>query len=128
MSHRAALVGDAAHVVHPLAGQGVNLGFADVETLRDVLIEAREQGRDIGALQVLRRYERAQSGSNAAMFHALNSMEALFGNDSTLLAAARGIGLNLADAAGPIKSTFASRAMGLSGRLPEIAYRAANER
>ncbi|MBA1331216.1 2-octaprenyl-3-methyl-6-methoxy-1,4-benzoquinol hydroxylase, partial [Candidatus Endoriftia persephone str. Guaymas] len=98
-----ALWGDAAHAIHPLAGQGVNLGFLDAATLAEVLIEARSAGRPIGAFATLRRYERARKGSNMAMLGAMDGFKRLFSNQILPLKLARNLGLNLADHAGPLK-------------------------
>ena len=77
---RLALVGDAAHTIHPLAGQGVNLGFADAASLAEILSEARAQKKDIGHLLVLRRYERWRKGENLAMLTAMTGFKTLFSN------------------------------------------------
>lgn len=118
---RTVLVGDAAHVIHPLAGQGVNLGFQDAAVLAQVAAEARRDGRDIGGHLTLRRYERWRKGENLAMYHAMNGMERLFGTDMNAVAGIRGMGLRLANSIPPIKSVFAMRAMGLAGDLPDAA-------
>lgn len=121
IGERTVLVGDAAHVVHPLAGQGVNLGFQDAAALAEVMIEARETGKDIGGELTLRRYERWRKGENLAMYHAMNGMEKLFGAKMGVVRRLRGLGLQVADAVDPLKFVFAGRAMGLSGDLPKIA-------
>ena len=121
IGERAVLVGDAAHVVHPLAGQGVNLGFQDAAVLAQVLTETRRDGRDIGAHRALRRYERWRKGENLAMYHAMNGMEQLFAEKIGAVAGIRGMGLSLVDAIAPIKTAFALRAMGLAGDLPDAA-------
>jgi len=110
---RIALVGDASHVIHPLAGQGVNLGLKDVRELADTLLEARRQQRDIGSLPVLRRYERARKGDNMAMMLAMDGFKALFGSPVAPLRWARNFGLNLVDAAQPVKNQIMRAAMGL---------------
>lgn len=110
---RLALVGDAAHVIHPLAGQGVNLGFKDVRELADVLLAARQQRRDIGALSVLRRYERARKGDNLATMLAMDGFKHLFGSQVPPLRWLRNAGLDLVDAAGPVKHLIMRAAMGL---------------
>jgi 2-octaprenylphenol hydroxylase len=86
---RAVLVGDAAHTVHPLAGQGVNLGFLDAAALGEVLLAVTQEGRDIGALHVLRRYERWRKGENLAMLSATGGFKFLFGNDWPVVTASR---------------------------------------
>ena len=110
---RIALVGDAAHVVHPLAGQGVNLGFKDVRELVDVLTAARRQGRDIGRLSVLRRYERARKGDTMTTMFAMDGFKQLFGSSALPLRWVRNTGLNLVDASTPVKNLIMRSAMGL---------------
>jgi 2-octaprenylphenol hydroxylase len=110
---RLALVGDASHVIHPLAGQGVNLGFKDVRELVDVLGAARRQRRDIGSLAVLRRYERARKGDNMATMLAMDGFKHLFGSQAPPVRWVRNAGLDLVDAAGPVKRLIMRAAMGL---------------
>ncbi|GMQ88105.1 MAG: 2-octaprenyl-3-methyl-6-methoxy-1,4-benzoquinol hydroxylase [Gammaproteobacteria bacterium] len=110
---RIALVGDASHVIHPLAGQGVNLGLKDVRELADTLLDARRRERDIGSLSVLRRYERARKGDNMAMMLAMDGFKYLFGSPVAPLRWARNFGLNLVDAAQPVKNQIMRSAMGL---------------
>lgn len=125
IGERAVLVGDAAHVVHPLAGQGVNLGFQDAAALAQVMTEARDRGRDIGGSLTLRRYERWRKGENLGMYHAMNGIERLFGAEHGAVALVRGMGLRVTDSIGPLKAAFALRAMGFTGDLPEAAARSA---
>lgn len=110
---RVALLGDAAHVVHPLAGQGVNLGFADAECLGKILIETFKQGREMGALAPLRRYERARKGHNVSMIATMEAFKRLFGTNNTLLTTIRNWGLNATHRATPIKNQIIRKAMGL---------------
>jgi len=107
-----ALVGDAAHVVHPLAGQGVNLGFRDAVELADVLDDARERKADFASAQALRRYERRRRSDNAISAQAFDAIQRGFGSDNTALAALRGAGLALVDRVTPLKRFFARRAAG----------------
>lgn len=116
-----ALIGDAAHVVHPLAGQGVNLGLLDAAALAEVLLEAATGHRDIGSLKVLRRYERWRKGENLLMLGLMDGFKRLFGNSLPPVQRLRNIGLKLTDAAGPVKNLLARQAMGLSGDLPRLA-------
>ena len=118
---RAALIGDAAHAVHPLAGQGVNLGFLDVAALSDALEHARDHQRDIGGLATLRRYERARRGENLLMLTAMDAFKRGFGNRIPPLVAARNLGLFAADHVGPIKRVFMRQALGLDDDLPTLA-------
>jgi 2-octaprenylphenol hydroxylase len=116
-----ALIGDAAHVVHPLAGQGVNLGLLDAATLAEVVLDAVAADQDIGSLKVLRRYERWRKGNNLLMLGVMDSFKRLFGTALPPVRLLRNLGLNLTDAAGPLKNLIARRAMGLAGDLPRLA-------
>ncbi len=118
---RLALIGDAAHAVHPLAGQGVNLGFLDAAALAEALGEARAGARDIGALRVLRRYERARWGDNLAMLAAMDGFKRLFGTTLAPLVWTRNLGLGVTDRLPPLKALFMRQALGLSGELPPLA-------
>lgn len=119
-----ALVGDAAHTVHPLAGQGVNLGFLDAATLAEVLLDAVAKQRDVGAHAVLRRYERWRKGDNLAMISITGGFKYLFGNDFPVVSQLRNFGLELTNAATPVKNFIMRRASGLEGDLPKLARRA----
>ena len=119
-----ALVGDAAHTVHPLAGQGVNLGFLDAATLAEVLLDAATKQKDIGAHAVLRRYERWRKGDNLAMISVTGGFKYLFGNELPVVSQLRNWGLSLTDAATPVKNFIMRRASGLEGDLPKLARRA----
>ncbi len=119
-----ALVGDAAHTVHPLAGQGVNLGFLDAATLAEVLLDAAAKQKDIGAHAVLRRYERWRKGDNLAMVSITGGFKYLFGNDLPVMSQLRNLGLDITNAATPIKNLIMRRAAGLEGDLPKLARRA----
>ncbi|MGH8398669.1 MAG: UbiH/UbiF/VisC/COQ6 family ubiquinone biosynthesis hydroxylase [Gammaproteobacteria bacterium] len=118
---RFALIGDAAHAMHPLAGQGVNMGLLDMATLAEVIMAAQAGQRDIGDLSALRRYQRARKGDNLAMIIALDSLKRLFSNEIAPLQLLRNTGLRAVDRFTPLKSAFMRRAMGLSGELPQLA-------
>ncbi len=115
---RLALAGNAAHTLHPLAGQGLNIGIADAVELAEVLLAG---GRDPGRLSLLRRYERARKGDNIAMLAAMDGFKRLFSNRSTPLAWLRNGGLNVTNRVAPIKHFFMRRALGLGGELPRLA-------
>ncbi|MGD8932855.1 MAG: 2-octaprenyl-3-methyl-6-methoxy-1,4-benzoquinol hydroxylase, partial [Chromatiales bacterium] len=110
-----------AHAIHPLAGQGVNLGFLDAATLAEVLIQARSAGRKPGAQTTLRRYERARKGANLGMLAVMDLFKRFFSNEILPLQLLRNFGLSLLDHGGPVKDQIIRRAMGLTGELPELA-------
>jgi 2-octaprenylphenol hydroxylase len=112
LAPRLALIGDAAHVVHPLAGQGVNLGLRDVEELCTVLIEARAGKRDFAAASTLRRFERSRRSDNVLAAHAFDAIQRTFGSTAMPLAALRGAALAIVDKLPPLKRMFAHRAAG----------------
>ncbi len=116
-----ALIGDAAHTIHPLAGQGVNLGILDAAALAEVVLQARAHGRDIASITTLRKYERWRRADNSLMMYSMSGFKNLFGNEQTSLSLIRNAGLNLVDSLGPVKHKFMRHAMGLEGDLPKIA-------
>jgi 2-octaprenylphenol hydroxylase len=118
---RVALIGDAAHTVHPLAGQGVNLGLLDAAVLAEVLLEAQHRHRDIGGLATLRRYERWRKGDNLAMLVFTDVLKRLFASSRVSIARTRNLGLGLVNAAIPLKLMLMRRAAGLAGELPRLA-------
>jgi 2-octaprenylphenol hydroxylase len=118
---RVALVGDAAHTIHPLAGQGVNLGFLDAATLAETVLDGCARNRDVGDYGVLRRYERWRKGDNVAMMSAMDGFKRLFGNRLMPVRLIRNFGLSLVNAATPVKRTLIRNAMGLTGDLPRLA-------
>lgn len=119
--HRLALIGDAAHAIHPLAGQGVNLGLLDAATLAEVVVEAARQRRDIGRMEVLRRHERWRKGSNITMMAAMDGFKRLFGSQLEPVRWARNFGMNLTNQLSPVKYHIMNRAMGMTGDLPKMA-------
>ena len=116
-----ALVGDAAHVIHPLAGQGVNLGFLDAAALVDAVRAGRDARRDIGELRVLRRYERSRKGHNTATQLAMDGFKHLFSNDRPALALVRNLGLGVAGRIGPLRRQFERVALGHGIELPSLS-------
>lgn len=116
-----ALIGDAAHTIHPLAGQGVNLGFLDAAVLAEVLLHALERGENLADIKVLGRFERRRMPHNLAMMAAMEGFERLFQADPLPLRWLRNSGLNLVDGASQAKALFVRQALGLSGDLPELA-------
>ena len=120
IAERMALVGDAAHVIHPIAGQGLNMGLRDVAALAEVVVDAARLGIDLGQADVLERYQRWRRFDTMAMGFATNSLNFLFSNQSTLLRAVRDIGLGLVDRAPPLKNIFIRQAAGLVGEVPRL--------
>jgi 2-octaprenyl-6-methoxyphenol hydroxylase len=120
IAERLALVGDAAHVIHPIAGQGLNMGLKDVAALAEVIVDAARLGIDPGQVDVLERYQRWRRFDTMAMGFATNSLNFLFSNESTLLRTVRDIGLGLVDRAPPLKGMFIRQAAGLAGEVPRL--------
>jgi 2-octaprenyl-6-methoxyphenol hydroxylase len=117
---RLALVGDAAHSVHPIAGQGLNLGLKDVAALAQVLVEARRLGEDIGSSLVLERYAAWRRFDNVMLAAATDGFVRLFSNDNPALRLARGAGMSLVGAIGPARRFFMHEAGGATGELPRL--------
>lgn len=115
---RLALVGDAAHGIHPIAGQGLNLGFRDVAALVEVLVDGRRLGLDLGDAQLLDRYRRWRSLDTFLVAAATDTLTRLFGVPGQLPAAVRRFGLGLVERVAPLKARFMAEARGESGALP----------
>ncbi|MFK7702357.1 2-octaprenyl-3-methyl-6-methoxy-1,4-benzoquinol hydroxylase [Pseudomonas caspiana] len=116
-----ALIGDAAHTIHPLAGQGVNLGFLDAAVLAEVLLHAHERGERLADVRVLSRFERRRMPHNLALMAAMEGFERLFQADQLPLRWLRNTGLKMVNQVPEAKATFVRQALGLSGDLPELA-------
>jgi len=120
VAERLALVGDSAHVIHPIAGQGLNMGLKDVAALAEVVVDAARLGMDLGGADVLERYQRWRRFDTMAMGVATNSLNFLFSNQSTLLRSLRDIGLGIVDRTPPLKNLFIRQAAGLTGEIPRL--------
>lgn len=116
-----ALIGDAAHSIHPLAGQGVNLGFLDVAVLAEVLLHAAQRGEQLSDVKVLSRYERRRMPHNLAMMAAMEGFERLFQADPLPVRWLRNVGLDFVDGQAEAKALFVRQALGLAGDLPDLA-------
>ena len=117
---RFALAGDAAHGIHPIAGQGLNLGFKDAAALAETIVEADRLGRDIGALDVLEEYQRWRRFDTLQMGVTTDVLNRMFSNDFGPLRAVRDIGLGLVDRMPPVKDFFIRQASGLSSAGPRL--------
>lgn len=115
---RLALIGDAAHGMHPIAGQGLNMGIRDVAALAEILINARRLGRDIGMQDVLAEYEQWRRFDNTVMLGVTDATNRLFSNDVASIRLARDVGLAVVQKIPALKRTFMSHAMGYAGTLP----------
>jgi len=121
VARRAALVGDAAHGLHPIHAQGFNLGVRDVATLLEVIADARAAGRDIGGSDCLLAYERLRRADTRFIAGLTDGLNRLFSNDFAPLLAIRGLGLRAVDTIPPLKAMAMRRGMGLTGNLPRLA-------
>src|SRR5215216_5989073 len=117
---RLALVGDAAHVIHPIAGQGLNMGLRDVAALAEVIVDAARLGMDPGASSALERYQRWRRFDTMAMGVATDGLNRLFSNRSDALRLVRDVGLGLVDRLPMLKSLFIREAAGLTGDVPKL--------
>ncbi len=118
--NRLALVGDAAHGVHPLAGQGLNLGLRDIAALTEVLALAMRRGEDIGAIDVLKRFQQWRRFDTAGSVAATETVNTLFSNDNSLLRSLRDTGLGIINATPSIRRNLMRQAAGLTGELPKM--------
>lgn len=119
-AQRLALVGDAAHGMHPIAGQGLNLGLRDVATLVDVLAEAGRLGLDLADTQVLKRYQDWRALDSLSVMAATDGLTRLFGIPGRVPSAIRRLGMGMVQRTPPLKRFFMDQARGVSGKLPEL--------
>ncbi len=120
VAQRLALVGDAAHGVHPIAGQGLNLGLRDVAALAQVLVDAQRRGEDIGAPDVLVRYQTWRRFDATALALGMDTVNRLFSNDNPILRLGRDLGMGVVSAMPGLRRRFMRQAAGLSGDLPRL--------
>jgi 2-octaprenylphenol hydroxylase len=121
VTHRCALIGDAAHVVHPLAGQGVNMGLLDAAALAELLIAGRHEREDPGALRVLRRYERWRKTEAQTLSTAIDTFDRLLAHGTSPIARLAQRGLGWVNRSQEVKRVFIRRALGVAGELPLAA-------
>lgn len=119
-THRLALIGDAAHGMHPVAGQGMNMGLRDVAALAELLVEAKRLGQDFGDAQILARYGRWRRFDNLLMLGLTDGLVRLFSNDIGPVKLARDVGMAAVNRVPPLKRFFMRHAMGLVGELPKL--------
>jgi 2-octaprenyl-6-methoxyphenol hydroxylase len=120
VADRVALIGDAAHGVHPIAGQGLNAGMRDIAALAEVITDATRRGEDIGSGAVLARYEEWRRFENTALALATDSFNRLFSNDNTLVRGLRDLGMGLVGKMPTLRRSFIREAAGLTGELPRL--------
>lgn len=120
IGERLALVGDAAHVIHPIAGQGLNMGLKDVAALAESIVDAARLGLDFGGPDVLERYQRWRRFDTMSMGLATNVLNFMFSNDLPFVRSIRDIGLGIVDRLPPLKGAFIKQAAGLSGEVPRL--------
>ncbi|MEM9271290.1 MAG: FAD-dependent monooxygenase, partial [Pseudomonadota bacterium] len=119
-AERLALVGDAAHGIHPLAGQGLNLGLRDVAALAEVLAQAKQRGEDLGTSPVLERYARWRRADILSLAATTDVINRVFSNDNPILRGVRDLALGVAQSVPPIRKAMIREASGLKGDLPRL--------
>lgn len=120
VADRIALIGDAAHGVHPIAGQGLNAGMRDIAALAEIITDATRRGEDPGSLAVLRRYEEWRRFDNTALAVATDGFNRLFSNDSAIVRNLRDVGMGIVNAMPGLRRGFMREAAGLTGDLPRL--------
>ena len=115
-----ALIGDAAHVVHPIAGLGFNLGLRDIAALAEAVMDATRLGLDLGAPDVLERYQAWRRLDTVMVAVATDGINRLFSNDNPAVRSIRDLGLGMVERTGGLKTVFMREAAGLSGQLPKL--------
>ena len=122
IDERLALIGDAAHSVHPIAGQGLNAGFKDIAVLAHIIQDAHHRGEDLGSLGVLKRYEEWRRFDSAQLAYSTDLFNKLFSNENEVLRLARNIGLKLLDSIPVAKRNIIKEAAGITGELPRLMH------
>ena len=122
IDERLALIGDAAHSVHPIAGQGLNAGFKDIAVLAHIIQDAHHRGEDLGSLGVLKRYEEWRRFDSAQLAYSTDLFNKLFSNENEALCLARNIGLKLLDSIPVAKRNIIKEAAGITGELPRLMH------
>ncbi|MCY4303207.1 MAG: UbiH/UbiF/VisC/COQ6 family ubiquinone biosynthesis hydroxylase [Aestuariivita sp.] len=120
IDHRLALIGDAAHTIHPIAGQGLNAGLRDVGALTEVLTKAARRGEDIGSITVLKRYQQWRRFDTVTLALATDSFNRIFSNDIPIFRAVRNVGMGIVNSFPDLKRKLIREAAGLSGDLPQL--------
>ena len=120
IAQRIALIGEAAHTIHPIAGQGLNAGLRDVGALAEVLIKARRRGEDIGSIDVLQRYQQWRRFDSVSLALATDMFNRLFSNDIPIVRSLRDIGMGLVNHLPSLRRSLIREAAGLTGDLPQL--------